>query len=66
MTKTILVALVTAVIGYAAGFWTAGTFAGHRVAEASVVTPSAMSPLEMHRNVKPHDLPAQYMRGDFN
>jgi hypothetical protein len=29
-------------------------------------TPSTISPYEMHLKVKPHDLPVQYMQGDFN
>jgi len=66
MTKTILVTLTTATLGFAAGIWTEATLAGHRITEASVVTPSTMLPSEMQRNVKPHDLPVQYMQGDFN
>ena len=27
---------------------------------------STISPAELHRNVKPTDLPVQYMEGDFN
>jgi hypothetical protein len=28
--------------------------------------PLTISPLEMQRNMKPDDLPVQYMKGDFN
>ena len=56
-----------ATISYATGFWTAGTFAGHRTTEANAAsTPVTLSPFDMQRNVKPSDLPVQYMRGDFN
>jgi hypothetical protein len=36
-----------------------------RPAEANAVI-STISPYEMQLNVKPHDLPVQYMQGDFN
>jgi hypothetical protein len=77
MLKMILIVAVTAVLGFAAGIWTETTMARHHPAEANAVisrstetgatsTPSTISPYEMHLKVKPHDLPVQYMQGDYN
>ena len=67
MVKTILIVAATAVPAFGAGFWTEATMAGHQRTETRVVSiPSTISPSEMHRKVKPDDLPVQYMQGDFN
>jgi hypothetical protein len=67
MGKTILIAAETAVAAFAAGIWTQATLAERHSTETKAgSTPSTISPSEMHRKVKPDDLPLQYMQGDFN
>ena len=67
MGKIILVVVATAVPAFAAGVWTQASLAErHRPEIRTSSTPSTISPLEMHRKVKPDDLPVQYMEGDFN
>ena len=66
MVKIILLLVATAVPAFGAGIWTA-TLVEHQRTETGVVsTPSSILPSEMHRKVKPDDLPVQYMQGDFN
>jgi len=65
MFKMILVAAGAVVLGFASGFWTKSTLANHPdVAPLSVGPTLSLSPLEMHLQVKPADIPVQYMRGD--
>jgi len=60
-----LVAAGAVVLGFASGFWTKSTLANHPdVAPLSVGPTLSLSPLEMHLQVKPADIPVQYMRGD--
>ena len=67
MVKTTLIVVATAIPAFGAGFWTEATLAEHQRTETKVVgIPSTISPSEMHRRVKPDDLPVQYMQGDFN
>jgi hypothetical protein len=68
MVKIILIVVATAIPAFGAGMWTEATVAEHQRTEIRVVSPtsSTISPSEMHRNVKPNDLPVQYMEGDFN
>jgi hypothetical protein len=67
MVKLVLIVVATAVFAFGAGFLTESTLAEHQRAETRVVSPtSTISPFEMHRKVKPDDLPIQYMEGDFN
>jgi hypothetical protein len=67
MVKIILVAVTTAVPAFAAGIWTQATLTdGHHAETRGISIPSTISPFEMHRNVKPGNLPVQYMQGDFN
>jgi hypothetical protein len=63
--KIILVALPAAVLGFSAGIWAEPTIVGNHPSKV-VVGPAIISPLEMHRNIKPDDLPVQYMQGDYN
>ena len=61
------IATVVLLLAYGAGFWTEATLAEHQRTETRVVSPtSTISPFEMHRKVKPHNLSVQYMQGDFN
>jgi hypothetical protein len=64
MTKIVLAVVLTAIPAFAAGVWTRSTLVESRAANNS--TPATISPSEMHRAIKPSDLPTQYMRGDFN
>jgi hypothetical protein len=67
MVKLVLIAAVTAVFAFAAGIWAEAALVEHPRTETRVVSiPSTISPSEMHRRVKPDDLPVQYMQGDFN
>ena len=66
MLKIALIVAGTAVPAFGAGILTASTVAGPRPAEATVISPTTISPYDMQLNVKPHDLPVQYMQGDFN
>ena len=67
MLKMALIVAATAVPAFGAGIWTASTMARPRPAEANaVISPSTISPYDMQLKVKPHDLPVQYMQGDFN
>ena len=67
MLKTTLIVVATAILAYGGGFWTEATLAEHQRTETRVVSPtSTISPFEMHRKVKPHNLSVQYMQGDFN
>ena len=66
MLKIALIVAATAVPAFGVG-WTASTMAHPRLAEATaVISPTTVSPYDMQLNVKPHDLPVQYMQGDFN
>lgn len=62
MMKIILVAVPTAVLAFTAGVWTAGG----RHPEPTVGARLTILPSEMERNLKPGDLPVQYMKGDYN
>jgi hypothetical protein len=64
MMKIILVALPTAVLAFAAGVWAQGE--RHPKQTVAVGAPLTISPSEMERNLKPDDLPIQYMKGDYN
>jgi hypothetical protein len=64
MSKTTLVVAATAILSFAAGFWTQSTMARHPV-EAATITPSTISPLEMHLKLKSEDVPVQYMKSDL-
>jgi hypothetical protein len=64
MVKIILIVAATAVPAFGAGIWTATVVEHPRIRVVSA--PSTISPSEMHRRVKPDDLPVQYMQGDFN
>ena len=64
MMKIILVALPTAILAFAAGVWAEGVV--HPKQAVAADAPLTISPLEMQRNMKPDDLPVQYMKGDFN
>jgi hypothetical protein len=67
MLKIILAVVATAVLAFATGIWTQDTLAGRRDSEIRAANvPSTISPAEMHRNLKPGDLPVQYMQADFN
>jgi hypothetical protein len=67
MTKFVLAVALTAVPAFAAGMWTQGTLAQHHAVESIPASNlSTISPSDMHRKVKPDDLPIQYMQGDFN
>jgi len=66
MMKVILAAVGTAVIAFPAGMWAAATMAPQHLTETGIANAQTISPFEMQRNVKPDDLPIQYMKGDFN
>jgi hypothetical protein len=67
MVKIILIVVATAIPAFGAGIWTEAAVAEHQRTETRVVSStSTISPSEMHRRVKPDDLPVQYMQGDFN
>lgn len=67
MLKITLALVATAVLAFATGIWTQDTLAGRRHSEIRAAdVPSTISPAEMHRNMKPGDLPVQYMQADFN
>jgi hypothetical protein len=67
MVKIILVAATTAVPAFAAGIWTQATLSDAHHADTRGISISAtISPSEMHRNLKPDDIPVQNMQGDFN
>jgi hypothetical protein len=64
MTKIILVAVPTAFVAFAAGVWAE---AESRPKQAvAVQAPLTITPSEMQHNIKPDDLPVQYMKGDYN
>ena len=67
MVKIIFIVIATAIPAFVAGIWTHTLLAEHQRAEAGTASfISTMSPSEMHRKMKPVDLPVQYMQGDFN
>ena len=67
MVKATLIVVATAIPAFGAGFWTESDAHEHQRTETKVVSPAlTISPSEMHRKVKPDDLPVQYMQGDFN
>jgi hypothetical protein len=66
MGKIILVVVATAVPAFAAGVWTEASLAERHRPEIRTGSTPTISPSEMHRQVKPGDLPVQYMQGDFN
>ena len=67
MVKLVLIAAATAAFAFAAGIWAeASLFENPRIETRVVTVPSTISPSEMHRRVKHHDLPVQYMQGEFN
>jgi hypothetical protein len=67
MVRIIVIASATALPAFGVGVWTQATQAAHQRTQTRVVSiPSTISPSEMHRRVKPDDLPVQYMQGDFN
>ena len=64
--KIAFIVAATAVPAFGVG-WTASTMAHPRLAEANaVISPTTISPYDMQLNVKPHDLPVQYMQGDLD
>ena len=64
MMKIILVVLPTAILGFGAGVWAQGE--RHPKQAVAVDAPLTITPSEMQRSIKPNDLPAQYMKGDYN
>jgi hypothetical protein len=56
MLKMILIAVVIAVLAFAAGVWTKSTVLATGVATPD---PSTLSPSDMHLRVNPQDLPVQ-------
>jgi hypothetical protein len=66
MVKSIVIVVATAVPAFGAGIWTQATLAEHQRTQTRVVSIPSISPLEMHRKVKPDDLQVQYMEVDFN
>jgi hypothetical protein len=66
MLKIIFAVVSTAVLAFAIGVWTQDTLAGRSHSEVRADVPPTISPSEMHRNVKPDEVPVQYMQGDFN
>ena len=67
MVKLVLTATATAVFAFAAGIWAEAALVEHPRTETRVLSiASTISPFEMHRKVRPDDLPVQYMQGDFN
>ncbi len=67
MIRTTLIVAATAIPAFGAGIWTHTLLAGHQRAEAGTVSfLSTMSPLEMHRNVNPDNLPVQYMQDHYD
>jgi len=64
MVKLILVALPTAVLAFAAGVWAEGE--RHPKQAVAIGVPLTISSSEMQRNMRPDDLPVQYMKGDFD
>jgi hypothetical protein len=67
MLKMIFVVAATALPAFGAGVWAGSIAAPYRsVAINGTTTPSTISPYEMQLKLKPHDLPVQYMEGDFN
>jgi hypothetical protein len=66
MMKVILAVAGTAVIAFPAGMWAEATMAPRHLAEMGAANVQTISPSEMHRSVKPDDLPIQYTKGDFN
>ena len=66
MGKIILVVVATAVPAFVAGVWTQTSLAERHRPEIRTSSASTISPSEIHREVKPGDLPVQYMQGDFN
>ena len=64
MMKIILVALPPAVL--ALWSWCMGRGVLHPKQAVAADAPLTISPSEMQRNMKPDDLPVQYMKGDFN
>ena len=62
--KSNVVALPTAVLAFTAGVWAQGAL--HPKQAVAAGAPLTISPLELQRNMKPDDLPVQYMKGDFN
>jgi hypothetical protein len=67
MVRRILIVVATTVFGFALGIWTQVTLAKRHTTETEPANiSSTLSPLEMHREVKPGDLPIQYMEGEFN
>jgi len=67
MVRRTLIVVAAAVLGFAGGIWTQVTLAKRQTTETGPAhISSTISPLDMHREVKPGDLPIQYMEGDFN
>ena len=67
MVRMIVIAVATALPAFGVGVWTQATLAEHQRPQTRVLSiPSTISPFEMHRKVRPDDLPVQYMQGDFN
>ncbi len=67
MIRTTLIVAATAIPAFGAGMWTHTLLPEYHRAEAGTVSFLRMiSPLEMHRTLKHHNLPVQHMQGDFN
>jgi hypothetical protein len=64
MLKAALIVAATAVVCFATGFWTESTMA-RQPTFAATGFPATISPAEMQLNVKPSDLPVQYMEADY-
>ena len=64
MLRATLIVASTAVVCFAAGFWTESTMA-RQPALAATSVPATISPAEMQLKVKPSDLPVQYMEADY-
>jgi hypothetical protein len=54
--KTSVVVVITAALAFAVGFWTKGTLA----TSVATASPSTISPLELHRAIRPAELPSQH------
>ena len=66
MLKMALTVAATAILGFTAGILTEAKILRPQPVEAATITPSTISPIEMHRQLKPDDVPVQYMKpGDL-
>ena len=66
MSKMTLTVAATAILGFAAGILTEPRILPPQSVQAATITPSTISPIEMHRQLKPDDVPVQFMKpSDF-